>query len=180
MKFLMNKVIVICFLAVSCFSCNKENIKEEYYPDGSIKLRVQTNKIGVFDGVYEEFYKGGMLKRTTKYKNSVISDTIFSYYKNGNLLSKGLQENNMPCGWWSYYDKSGNLKKLREFKIIDDEFFLNQEINYNLKGEIDYKQSSFLTLSLNDTLSLGKNVGELVYHHHQDTLGFRSRFIRII
>lgn len=168
-------LIILCF-----FSCNKKNTKEEYYYDGSIKIRVQTNKKGVFDGFYEEFYEGGMLKRTTKYKNSVISDTLYSYHKNGKLKSKGLQKDYMPYGWWNHYDMSGNLKKCREFKIIDNESFLNQEIKYNQKGEIDYKESTFLTLFLDDTLSLGGNIGEISYHHHQDTLGFRSRFIRII
>lgn len=170
--------IIICLIVLFLCSCSKKNIHEEYYSDGSLKIRVQTNKEGIFDGESEQFYKNGALKGRLQYKNGIIVDTVFMYYENGKIAKKGLLKDLEPIGWWSYYDLDGNLIKRREVIRIDGKPFLNQKIEYYSNGKINYNKSSFFNLSLKDTLTLGINEGELYYP--PDTIGFESRFTRII
>lgn len=170
-------VLVIIILSSCCFSCNKENIKEEYYPNGKLKLRIQVNNT-IANGLYEEYYETGELKAKSTYKNGLLIDTVFTYHKNGKLESKGIQKNNLPIGWWTYYNSQGRLNEKREILIINGKSFLNQLIKYDPKGKIDLKNSSFFELAIQDSLILGRNVGEIFYHH--DTLGYQKRYITIV
>lgn len=165
-------------LLLCCISCNKENIKEEYYSNGNLKSRIQVNRNSIADGLYEEYYETGEIKVKSIYKNGLLIDTVFSYHKNGKIESKGTQKNSLPFGWWTYYNSDGRLNEKKEILIIDGKSFLNQLIKYDLKGEIDLKNSSFFELAIEDTLILGRNVGEIFYHH--DTLGYQKRYITII
>lgn len=166
-------LIILCF-----FSCNKENVKEEFYANGNLKFKVQVNKNNILDGLYQEYYETGEIKVKSNYKNGLLIDTVFTYHRNGKIESKGIQKNNLPFGWWSYYDSEGRLIEKREILIIDENPFLNQIIKYNPNGKIDYKNSSFFELKIKDTLILGGNMGEIFYYY--DTLGYQKRYIRII
>ena len=167
-------VFGICFL----ISCNKENIKKEYYPNGKVRLQAEVNEKGIYNGLYQEFYEDGAIKSSTYYDNGIIVDTVFYYHKNGVIASKGFSQNYQPIGWWSHYDVNGNLQKKREILKINDELFLNQEIKYDNNKNIDYSRSSFFKLNIKDTLFLGGSIGEIMYY--PDTIGYNKRFIRII
>jgi hypothetical protein len=171
-KYLLS-LVIICF-----FSCNKENVKEEFYPNGGLKLKAQINKSNIFNGLYEEYYETGEIRVKSIYNNGLLIDTIFTYHKNGKIESKGIQKNSLPFGWWAYYNADGRLNEKREILIIDKKPYLNQIMRYDSKGKIDYKSSSFFVLDVKDTLSLGGVIGEIFYHH--DTVGYQKRYIRII
>lgn len=170
--------VIICLVIIFLYSCSKKNVHEEYYSDGNLKIRVQTNDEGVYNGIFEEFYEDGTLKGQTKFKNGVMVDTVFTYHKNGKLKAKGLLKSFEAIGWWSHYNLEGCLIKREERIIVNNTPFLNQIIEYYPNGKINYDKSSFFTLFLDDTLSLGANKGELYYP--PDTIGFESRFTRII
>lgn len=172
LKYLL--ILIIIFL----FSCINENIKEEFYPNGGLKLRAEVNERDILNGLYEEYYDTGEIKVKLTYKNGKITDTVLTFHKNGKIESKGIHRNNLPIGWWNYYDSDGKLNEQKEILIIDEKPFLNQIIRYDSKDEIDYKNSSFFKLRLKDTLVLGGNKGEVFYYH--DTLGYQKRYIRII
>lgn len=167
-------ILTVIFL----FSCIKKNIKDEFYPNGGLKLRAEVNESNILNGLYEEYYETGEIKVKSTYKNGKITDTVFTFHKNGKIESKGIQRNNLPIGWWNYYDLEGKLNEQKEILIIDEKPFLNQIIRYDSKDKIDYKNSSFFDLRIKDTLVVGGNKGEVFYYH--DTLGYQKRYIRII
>jgi len=99
--------------------------------------------------------------------NTIKNDTFYLYHKSGLVKAKGLLlHNNVEKGWWSYYNKKGELVNSKEFLIINDSSYLNQEIHYKSNNEIDLENSSFLILKIPDTIFLGKNAAFLKYYSH--------------
>ena len=94
---------------------------------------------------------------------STFSDTIFEKYNNGKVKAKGLFKKGNKVGWWLYFDSFGKLIKKEEFMTIDSKPHINQFITYNNKGKIDYDNSWFFEVKFPDTISLGRNMGEVNY-----------------
>lgn len=173
----MKKLLIIIVL-MTCVSCNKDKFVEVKYPNGNIKSRIHINDKNFTDGLYEEFYETGEIKIRTTYTDGKLLDTVFTYHKNGMLKSKGKQKNSLPFGWSNYYDSNGNLTIQKEILIVDEKMYLNQVKYFDKNGKIDPKKSSYFDLLIKDTLILGGNIGEIIFHH--DTLGCQQKYTRII
>ena len=174
----MKKVLILVIAIMMFASCGKDKLVEEYYSNGNIKSRIQMNDHHFTNGLYEKFYENGVIKVRTIYTNGKLLDTIYAYHKNGILASKGKQKSHLPIGWHSFYDEKGKLTMEKEILIIDQKSYLNQIKRYRPDGKIDPKRSSYFDLFIEDTLSLGRNIGEIIYRH--DTLGYQQRYFHII
>lgn len=177
-KLNMKNIILLILIQILCYSCTKNNFKLEYYPDGNLKSKMEVNHAEIPNGKFEKYYPNGNLKRHTIYKEGVVADTIYHYYKNGKIKEKGVVIADHKFDWWFYYDSSGILSKKTEYLIIDGKSYANQNIHYDKEGKINYSLSSFFTLHLEDTLSIGKNIGRMDYF--SNSKNFDLQFIYII
>ncbi|MGS2764559.1 toxin-antitoxin system YwqK family antitoxin [Sinomicrobium sp. M5D2P9] len=152
-----SRIIILLILFVSCYNSKKE---KEYYTNGSLKYEVTIDDYG-YNGSYKEYYEDGTLRIkgsfidnlkqglfTEYYKSTdklLKTETFWkndtSYYqknigKSGYILSEGALVNNRKFGKWKYYDDNeGYLKEIREFFIIKNSTYLNQ--NWLLNSEQD-------------------------------------------
>ncbi len=159
------KLFLILVAMTILVSCNENKYKKEFFPEGSLKSKIEINDNGIPNGVYEEYYPTGELKMKTKYLNGILIDSVYVYHTNGKISEKGKMLNGHKVNWWSYFYSNGNLKNKNEYIIRNDSTLLmNQNINYKENGEIDYEISSFFNIELADTLVLGKNTGKVNYY----------------
>lgn len=156
----MKKVFCFCFLCL--ISC-KENI-EEYYPDGSIKISIQTDENGIPDGEYLEYYNSGEIKVKGVYKKGMINDTVYYFYENGKLKEKGIMKDKEKYGWWDLYNPNEILINKTEYYSVNNKKYRNQWIDFKENGDTIFSSSNFYKLYVPDTLSLGKNVGKIKYY----------------
>lgn len=159
----MKNEILMIFVLKLLFSCNSNNVKLDYYPNGNLKAKTEINEKGLPDGKYEEYYPDSTLKQETTYSEGIVVDTVYYYYENGIMKKKGLFKDGNNVGWWFYYDLFGKLSKKTDYLTIDNNPYVNQEIYFDEEGNIDYNSSSFFNIHINDTLPIGKNIGKLDY-----------------
>jgi antitoxin component YwqK of YwqJK toxin-antitoxin module len=142
---------------------NKEEIT--YYPDGKIKeikhlnyknelvtkesysydkneivVRFFSKNILMSFRVYN--LKGDLKSEFTRKENT---DLFFSkeIIEGKIIKGKGKIINDLPNGWWLYYDDNDNLIEKCEYINKNNELFLNQSIKFK-DGKIDYRKSFFL------------------------------------
>jgi len=156
----MNKFIYILFLFI-LISCKKDNIIEEFYQNGNLKMRAYINDNNEFDGTWEEYYESGELLFKTFYTKGKSLDTAYFYFKNKKIKEKGLLNNQQRVGWWINYDSDGFLNKKTEYKIINNKSHLNQYISFQRNGDTILDESFFVKLNIPDTLKKGRNICKL-------------------
>lgn len=75
----------------------------------------------------------------------VLDDTLLTvYHQNGKPESKGIITNDsLKSGWWEYYGENGNLISKRDYFIRCDDYYLNQSVIFDKKGDTIYKDDDF-------------------------------------
>tara|TARA_R100001377_G_scaffold21872_1_gene11661 strand:+ start:94 stop:1008 length:915 start_codon:yes stop_codon:yes gene_type:complete len=139
------------------------NIYKEYFTNGKLKLihRYKDNK-RIDSSIY--YYKTPVEKiKQIIYWNVNDRDSLakqigFSVNgkksKEGNLLNLGL-DSLSAIGNWKYFDDEGRLKSVREYKNIDKKSYLNQEWDFNNKGDtLFYPTHYFDIIKTKDTFAL--------------------------
>jgi len=169
------KKILIFFLILN-FSCNKEKFYKEYYPNGSLKLKIKLDQNGNRNGEFEEYYESGKLKAA----GNKTKDSAFIFYGNGNIREKGIFQQNHRQNWWKFFDENNRLIKEIEYFNVNKITYKNQYIQYKSTGEIDYSKSSFFKFKIPDTLKVGKNLID-TNEYYTDKNGDKNfHFISII
>lgn len=123
---------IITFFIIACFiSCNtdyKKNDKKEERISDTIK---------------KQYYD----LSNKNLKMVLLQDSLLKkFYKNGELFSEGkINDNNQRIDEWKFYTKEGELSEIREYWIIKDSLYLNQNIYFADNGEYwnKYKDISF-------------------------------------
>jgi antitoxin component YwqK of YwqJK toxin-antitoxin module len=164
-------------ILILLMSCNNAKYIEDFYPDNTLKLRIQVNEQNIPDGKYTEYYNSGEIKVVGNNKKGVLIDTVFHYHKNQKLREKGLIRNKLRFGWWISFDSLGYLKNKSEYLNIKGKLHKNQTIDFDRKGDTLFKTSSFFNLYIQDTLKLGKNIGKISYNSNFQT---KHKFIYIL
>jgi len=182
-----NKTIVISFILLLFFSCDKDSIKV-YHDNGNIQKEYFL-KDGKLDGVYKEYFSNGKLKLKHNYLNGKLVDTSFYFYKtpveqikfqriwfeedsikqiefydNGKIQKKGFVNRDFfRKSKWEYYSQNGKLEIIRDFKIIKNKQYLNQEWFLNNVGDTLFDPShSIKVLIPKDTLVYGAELKGVV------------------
>lgn len=158
MEIMIKKIIILAFLVLSC---KRNNSSEFFYPKGELKIKTSLNDKGQLHGSYEEFYKTGQLKLKTSYENGMLHDTVFHYHKNGKIKEKGVNKNGDKIGWWTSYDTLGLIIRRREYLVVGDSLYKNQDIHYNKNGTVKNENSTYFEIEIQDTINHGKNLGKL-------------------
>lgn len=162
----MKYVLIIGVIVL--FSCNKKQIKKEYYQNGKLYKEYQVDNNDVKDGYYKEYYESGNISTTIFFKHGIIKDTIKKYYQNGDIelkkinnilytydkngmISEGKIINDKMIGWWKYYKKNNDTISMKQFiEAPDEKPYFNQNVLY-AKGKPIKEYSEFYELE-KDTL----------------------------
>lgn len=158
MKKLSYILLILMFL-----NCKRE--KKDFFHEYNgqmIKVDFDDSEAdSTFTGYGGEYYPNGNLKSMSYFMNGEPADTLFFYHDNGLVKEKGLVKNKFPFGWWSYYDKNGNLTEKSEWLILRDSLYKNQSIYFDEKGKIKTEPSTYFELDIPDTLKVGKNLAQI-------------------
>jgi hypothetical protein len=138
----MNLFVKACFLIIChiIISCSYQKTEEVKYSNGKLKeITYITGKN--IDSVVRYNSQG---KRSSK-KNFLSIDTLVTvYHPNGVVESEGIMTNDtLKSGWWKYYREDGSLKSKRHYFIKCDDYYLNQSIVFDRKGDTVYSEDDF-------------------------------------
>lgn len=192
-KWKLNNWILFLLIVTFISCNKEKKVVKTFYDNGKIHTITSFNKDNKIEGLVQIFFDSGELQANLIYKNGIEIDSsvyfhkngkiqIVSYplkndyklnkyfYKNGKLSREGKLKNFNKIGWWKFYNNDGSLKEEIEFLDINDmehlkfrnREYINQYKKYKL-GKLLKKESSFFALNLNDTLTLGKSIGDIIY-----------------
>lgn len=127
----MKNTLIAIIILTCLISCNINNKKSD-------------KKEGrVCDTIKKQYYDSS--KKSLK--EIILKDSISKkFYKNGKLFSVGkLNYNNQRVGKWKFFTKEGKLSEIREYWIIKDSLYLNQNIYFAENEEywIKFKDNNF-------------------------------------
>ena len=66
-------------------------------------------------------------------------------YPEDSLISEGYMIDTLPIKYWKSFDLQRRLVAISEFKIINNEAYLNQEIVFDKQGDTLFDKSNFFT-----------------------------------
>ncbi|AWG26259.1 hypothetical protein [Flavobacterium kingsejongi] len=178
-------VIMLILFFTSCKESSLEELKT-YYQNGNIKSIEYLNKKGKKETASRYYTEDGILSHITTFKNGtpikvlhfysdgklhysselMQNDTIkaLSYFKNGKIKTVGNLIDTIKIGWWKEYRYDGTIGAAYEYLNNNGKQYLNQLKVYTKNGTLNENESSFFTLSLPDTLQIGKNAGSIKYY----------------
>ncbi|PIV51543.1 MAG: hypothetical protein COZ75_07260 [Flavobacteriaceae bacterium CG_4_8_14_3_um_filter_34_10] len=165
-KIIINKKLIFVFLIsallVSCFQENR--LITEYYETGELYRKFSVNKLKELDGEYYEYYKNGKVKIFTIMADGHFLDSLSYFNRNGILVAKGImKKNNLRLGWWRELDSIKGKVVFRDYAIVDDTNYINQEIYLNDKFDTIYSKSRFFRLDFKNELKQGENIARVSY-----------------
>ena len=101
------RAIFIIALGSFILGCSQNNIKKEYYDNGSLKseLNYVDEKL---NGVQKYYYPNGNIKEIHNIANETTQ--YEEYFEDGNLASKGSIKNKKRVGKWNYYQNQSDRK----------------------------------------------------------------------
>ncbi|WP_281989689.1 hypothetical protein [Aquimarina aggregata] len=180
----MKKLIISIVVVFLFFSC--DNIKREYYTNGSLKSEYYELEEGIYDGTFKNYYESGNIKSIAKFNKGKLSDTVFNFYddqdkkikflriysdsiclkqveynKNDFIKGEGYvcTDKMLRNGKWKFFKESGRIDFIREYKLIDNKQYLNQIWYLNKEGDTLYTPSKYFEVQLiKDTITVGEAV----------------------
>ena len=66
-------------------------------------------------------------------------------YPEDSLISEGYMIDTLPIKYWKSFDLQKRLVAISEFKIINNEAYLNQEVVFDKRGDTLFDNSNFFT-----------------------------------
>ena len=126
MRFSMNRSLIILTMIFFFASCEEVKMEQSFYLSGNLHV--------------EKFISadGRLIKRIEYYDRSTKVeyrrdirfhdfDSTFYLYDNGNIFKKGkVTFKNKPFGSWTYYDRTSNLREIREWFVLNNKSTINR------------------------------------------------------
>lgn len=171
------KIICILSILILTYSCRNSKVKETYYPDGSIKVRM--TEIGQKLYERESYYENGNLKSKMSMIGDLAHGNMTTYFDNGQI--EAIYNYNMgeKNGLMKIFDRNGEIDRYLYFlndEIFFDQFFKNGKIvKEHVIPIITEKKKSgggcYIDISIpfNDTLDFYNYTINLVYKFSQDS-----------
>jgi hypothetical protein len=175
----MKKNLLFLLLLILLNSC-KEKIKIEYYENGQVKIKCETDKEGRKHGNCEEYYESGDLKSISTWKldslqgnlttyyeggevsirmvwsHGVIEDTVKHYYRNGILKLTTPFKRGKKVGLEKVYFLNGGLEQINEWVYAQGINFINSATYFNEMGDTVFQSHYVAFNSKQDTIALGE------------------------
>ncbi len=95
-------------LAASSFALAGEVV--ETYPDGSVRLRYETDDEGRAHGAFTEYYESGELRVVTKYRAGLRDGGYTEYFENGKIRVRSRYRADERTGNHSEYYENGRVR----------------------------------------------------------------------
>ena len=106
----MRNYIGYLLLLLILFSCGNKSKKDEFWPDGSVKIKVKYEILGEDTLLVNLYYRKG-LKDLNKFYYSE------KFYNNGQVESMGNYDTRgKKSGTWKFWYKNGNLAAIENYK----------------------------------------------------------------
>ncbi len=105
--------IILVFTSLYVISCSPEKKHQEYYADGTLRLKYGLTDTGIPDGDYLEFYPDGKKKVESHLKNGVLEGLQKDFYPNGSVKRTVPYKNNFPAGISKSYYQSGKIQSCK-------------------------------------------------------------------
>ena len=113
----MNTLKYIFFLlTIFLFGCH-DNLKKEYYANGSLKSKYYADKTGLKYGPYVNYKVNGRIKSEFSYINDTLNGIAKEYYSNGQLSAVGNFKNGLQDGRLIEYYSNGKLLQNSGYKF---------------------------------------------------------------
>lgn len=177
----------LLFLSISIIVSCSNNMIKEYYATGKLYREYEVVD-GKKNGVYKEFYKDGNIKLKHIFESGNMKDSSVYYYKapknkikfirywqpdnnikevnfniGGQIESEGyLVQDSLRIGKWVFYDEN-NMKRIREYKMINGESYTNQEWFVDNSGDTLNYGNFFSIIYNKDTVLVGEPVKAIAY-----------------
>lgn len=169
----MNLFEKACFLIICHIitSCSYQKTEEVRYSNGKLKEVAYITRKNI-DSVVRYNSQG---QRASK-RNFISNDTLVTvYHLNGVVESEGIITNDtLKSGWWKYYREDSSLKSKRHYFIKCDDYYLNQSIVFDRKGDTVYTDDDF-----NETIffdyKLENTNGERTLFYEISPISYRSK-----
>ncbi len=104
----------------------KLEVRNEYYPDGKLKISAMFRN-DIPEGIRREYNPEGRIEKAYLYKNGILSGEGIiledgnkdgawkEYYSDGKIKAEGNYENGKQTGEWKYYFETGRLEQIGRF-----------------------------------------------------------------
>jgi hypothetical protein len=147
----MRKNALIFGIAIVLIGCNDKNTFLENnlpvtYLDKLLKEKADsslTEKDTNGNLISKCYYKAGLKHGYCEY-----------YFENNQIEEEGSYYHGNPIGLFTYYNKDGSIKEIREYEIVQGKSVINQFQRFNNDSIIDEK-SNYISLTAKDTIKLG-------------------------
>ena len=154
------KIAVFTVLTVGCKEDKKLTGIYEFKGE-NIQATIIDDDDSLLTGFGASLYDNGAVRSLAMYKDGVPLDTIYYYHKNGQVQEKGIIENDIRKGWWTYYNEDGRTIKRFEWVIARDSAYKNQSLYFNNRGELKEELSTYFELDIPDTIIVGRNIAKV-------------------
>lgn len=171
------KIICILLLIILTNSCKDTKVKEYYYPDGSLELRLTEVGNNIYDGV--EFYENGSIKSKGRMIGDLAHGTRTTYFENGQIEAISNYDMGEKNGLMKIYYPNGEIDRYLYFlkdEIFYDQFFKDGKIiKEHVIPIITKKKKSgggcFIDISIpfSDTLAFYNYTINIVYKFSPDS-----------
>jgi len=160
-------LILMCLFLVGCKHSKKARTEpdgciREYYKSGKLKVEIEVDENGIYNGQGSAYYESGGLRSKCKFINGIKVEYNISYFEDGSVeFKESLNDMGELHGLVEFYFPDGILKLRGEFsngrKVgVWKEFFqdgelyeLNRYKNDELHGEqLTYDDYGVLRLKL--------------------------------
>src|SRR5688572_27912190 len=111
MKYIL--VNLILALIVTITSCKQNDLQMIYYPDGTLKMKIEV-KDKLYHGKAYEYYESGKLKFEANYMDGLLQGNSFTYYENGNMMEEKKWINGKLHGLTTGFYENGKVN----YKIL--------------------------------------------------------------
>ncbi len=142
----MKRILLFSLLISVAFGCNRKEVVESSYENGTPKVVKYYHKIGgklVLDrevmyyenkqkriegeynnqlrnGIWKAWYENGTIWSVGEYKDGKRNGEGISYHPNGKIYIEGMYRNDTRVGPWRFYDTAGVLTKEVDFDLVPE------------------------------------------------------------
>lgn len=113
----MKKSIYLVFFFCLLLSACNNNLKKEYFNDGSLKKEYYCDENELKYGIVTEYYNDGRVKWQSYYFNDTLNGAYKEYHPNGRLSKITNLKNGLQDGRIITYSMNGKLLQNTQYKL---------------------------------------------------------------
>lgn len=116
------KINWIFILIVLIYSCKDTKVKNYYYPNGALELRLTEVGYNIYEGV--EYFENGNIKSKGRMIGDLAHGIMTTYFENGQISSIYNYDMGKKNGLMKIFNRNGEINTYKYF--LNDELFFAQ------------------------------------------------------